>query len=450
MKDDGSHSYEGLCLDDDDELNALTLSTLLNSGVEEALSSLTPEQLMRLAQNVEKLKKQKTPATGKRGRSEHVSPRKRRAISDERDDSREGSRGRSSGGQFMNLPASAPQIEKRDEVEYLLFTYSTKGHVQEYCICIDIDNLSLDDIPDDFKSENCVYPRALVPREAYIGNRYDYETIVNEIAWKLTWMNASVLAGKRGLIQRAVDSYRNRVCESRSRRVLRQEKLTQGTLRRRAESYDGESHPRTPKTLSFAYSEKGGETVKIKVRIDVENVDTSLLDEAFKAANCIYPQAYEEKDAYPDSRWEYENACNDLGWKLAYLNAPKLSDNRPLLQRAVDAYNQRFDHDHSKHSPLHIDHFEGNNGEFTNMVARTLQQALSNEDAYHHPHSHHMLGDPSIGSPHEDDDDDYDGEHDLNRHSRSSTPRSGIEDGHAGEDEDHPQTVSTADLLLNH
>ena len=49
-----------LRLDDNEELNALTLTTLLNSGVEEALSNLSPAQLIQLEKNVQKLKKQKT------------------------------------------------------------------------------------------------------------------------------------------------------------------------------------------------------------------------------------------------------------------------------------------------------------------------------------------------------------------------------------------------------
>lgn len=411
MKDE--NNFEGLRLDDDDELNALTLSTLLNSGVEEALSSLTPEQLMRLAQNVEKLKKQKTPTTTRR-RSE-VSPRRRKSSVDS-DMGSDNPRPRSSGGQFMNLPASAPQVELRDGVEYLLFTYSTKGHVQEYCIRIDIDNISLDDIPDDFKSENCVYPRALVPREAYVGNRYDYETIVNDIAWKLTWVNPTILAGKRGLVQRAVDSYRNRTAESRSRRVLRQEKLSHGTLRRRADTYDdAESHHRGPKTLTFNFLNQGNST-KVKIRVDIDSVDLAQLDDSFKEANSIYPRAFEERDAYHDSRWEYENSCNELAWKLAWLNAQKLSGHRVLLQRAVDAYNARYDQDKMRAYEPHMSYDMNHSmhgGEFTDMVAQTLHQALANdEDAYN---AHLLQG------------------HQLN-----------------DEEEEHPQTVSTADLLLNH
>src|SRR5205807_6871321 len=97
VKDDKNDSgFEGLRLDEDEELNAFTLSALLNSGVEEALSSLTPEQLMRLAQNVEKLKKQKTPVR----RKADSSPRKGRPPTEE--GILDIHKPRSSGGQFMN------------------------------------------------------------------------------------------------------------------------------------------------------------------------------------------------------------------------------------------------------------------------------------------------------------------------------------------------------------
>ena len=44
----------------------------------------------------------------------------------------------------------------------------------------------------------------------YKGNRWDYETSVNEIGWRLTHLN-SVLIQKRGLLQRAVDRFAYRV-----------------------------------------------------------------------------------------------------------------------------------------------------------------------------------------------------------------------------------------------
>lgn len=78
-----------------------------------------------------------------------------------------------------------------------------------------------------------IYPRANVDKSEYDGNRWDYETTCNQLGWKLCWLNKDQLFGRRGLIQRTVDSYRNRHAEMRSRRVTRQEKVANGTLRKR-------------------------------------------------------------------------------------------------------------------------------------------------------------------------------------------------------------------------
>jgi hypothetical protein len=414
-----------LRLEDDEELNALTLTTLLNSGVEEALSNLSPAQLIQLEKNVQKLKKQKSTTPAQPRRKTDTIPKRRKST----DESDEAYALHSSGGQYMNLPASAPHIEVRDGIEYLLFTYSTKGHRQEFCINIEIDDLTLEEIPEDFKHENCVYPSALLPREAYLGNRYDYEISVNDLAWKLTWLNAPILSGKRGLIQRAVDSYRNRIPETRSRRVLRQEKLHSGTLRRRtADSLpESGSDSRNPRTITLTFNSKG-ETNRMKIRVDIENADINEMDDDFRRNNCIYPMAMVGRDAYPGNRFEYEAASNELAWKLAWLNAQKLTGKKNFLQRAVEAYRAKFETD--KHKTFegfddlqHMDIdselaqvlMDKSGEDFSEMVAHTLQQALS----------HHDLS--ASGAAQQLGLDEHLEVHDLH--------------------DDHPQTVSTAELM---
>lgn len=449
-------------LDENEELNALVLTNLLNSGVEEALAKLSPAELIQLEKNVQKLKRAKNPATDARpakasGSGGSTSKKRKYEGEPGEEDLYDLARAaRPSGGQYMNLPASAPQVEFRDETEWLHFTYSTKGHVQEYCIRVDVDDLTLEEIPEDFKNENCVYPRALVPREMYTGNRWDYETNVNDVAWKLTWRNPSILCGKRGLIQRAVDSYRNRTSENRSRRVMRQEKMTtQGvTPRRRAP----EEIPSGPKTLTIPYTDKDGASQKIKIRVDVEVVDLNEIDLEFRRNNCVYPQAMADRSAYiaNDGRWEYENACNELAWKLAWLNASKIAGRRNLLQKAVDAYQTRIEaserarrsirrsmqlqqHQQPDYATmaamgaLGIDpsaHFDeayyGKSEEFSQMVASTLQQALAEQGGAGIMMTHHLGGHHHHHMDEHEDDDDED------------------------EEEDRPQVVSTAELLGPH
>lgn len=105
-------------------------------------------------------------------------------------------------------PLTIPtQIELIDGVEWLTFVYTAKGASTNYRIRIDTSSVKIDELDPTFKAENCVYPKANINRELYKGNRWDYETSVNEVGWKLSYLNQDLLIGKRGLLQRAVDRY---------------------------------------------------------------------------------------------------------------------------------------------------------------------------------------------------------------------------------------------------
>lgn len=123
---------------------------------------------------------------------------------------------------LVTLPVSVDDI---DGIPYMKFTYTEKGQSVVHEIRVDIENA----LPtDDFKALNCVYPKANCAERDYQGNRFSYESTVNEIGWKLSFLNPNLI-GKRGLLQRAVDryknsfyiSYRNQFPSSTSRRVAR-------------------------------------------------------------------------------------------------------------------------------------------------------------------------------------------------------------------------------------
>ncbi|CAO3593337.1 unnamed protein product [Absidia cylindrospora] len=139
----------------------------------------------------------------------------------------------SSVASVVSLTAHEPIAHLVNGVEHITFLYSHDRLIKEYTVRTDVNNLPMEDVPMDFRLQNAIYPRANVEKEDYDGNRWNYETSCNELGWKLCWLNRDQLFGKRGLIQRAVDSYRNRHAELRSRRVTRQEKLANGTLRKR-------------------------------------------------------------------------------------------------------------------------------------------------------------------------------------------------------------------------
>lgn len=126
------------------------------------------------------------------------------------------------------IPATTPLVVRQDSngVQWIAFEYSRDRVKMEYTIRCDVESVNVDSLSQDFKTENCVYPRACCNKDQYRGNRLVYETECNTVGWALAELNPS-LRGKRGLIQRAVDSWRNSNQDPRlrSRRVRRQAKV---------------------------------------------------------------------------------------------------------------------------------------------------------------------------------------------------------------------------------
>ncbi|KAJ5238855.1 hypothetical protein N7468_003474 [Penicillium chermesinum] len=126
------------------------------------------------------------------------------------------------------IPATTPLVVRQDGngVQWIAFEYSRDRVKMEYTIRCDVESVNVDTLSQDFKTANCVYPRACCSKDQYKGNRLVYETECNAVGWALAELNPA-LRGKRGLIQRAVDSWRNsnQDVRLRSRRVRRQAKV---------------------------------------------------------------------------------------------------------------------------------------------------------------------------------------------------------------------------------
>jgi hypothetical protein len=126
------------------------------------------------------------------------------------------------------IPATTPLVVRQDNngVQWIAFEYSRDRVKMEYTIRCDVESVNVDELPQEFKTENCVYPRACCAKDQYRGNRLQYETECNTVGWALAQLNPP-LRGKRGLIQRAVDSWRNSNQDPRlrSRRVRRMAKM---------------------------------------------------------------------------------------------------------------------------------------------------------------------------------------------------------------------------------
>ncbi|KAK2930039.1 hypothetical protein FoTM2_010379 [Fusarium oxysporum f. sp. vasinfectum] len=128
------------------------------------------------------------------------------------------------------IPATTPLVVRQDGngVQWIAFEYSRDRVKMEYTIRCDVESVNIDELSPEFKQENCVYPPACCPKDQYRGNRLMYETDCNRVGWALAELNIP-LRGKRGLIQRAVDSWRNSNQDPRlrSRRVRRMAKMNQ-------------------------------------------------------------------------------------------------------------------------------------------------------------------------------------------------------------------------------
>jgi hypothetical protein len=127
------------------------------------------------------------------------------------------------------IPATTPLVVRQDGngVQWIAFEYSRDRVKMEYTIRCDVESVNVDTLSPDFKTENCVYPRACCSKDQYRGNRLVYESECNTVGWALAELNPC-LRGKRGLIQRAVDSWRNSNQDPRlrSRRVRRMAKIS--------------------------------------------------------------------------------------------------------------------------------------------------------------------------------------------------------------------------------
>ncbi|ODA83346.1 hypothetical protein RJ55_01859 [Drechmeria coniospora] len=127
------------------------------------------------------------------------------------------------------IPATTPLVVRQDGngVQWIAFEYSRDRVKMEYTIRCDVESVNTEELSPEFKQENCVYPRACCPKDQYRGNRLMYETDCNRVGWALAQLNPP-LRGKRGLIQRAVDSWRNSNQDPRlrSRRVRRMAKIS--------------------------------------------------------------------------------------------------------------------------------------------------------------------------------------------------------------------------------
>ncbi|KAI9304363.1 hypothetical protein BJ944DRAFT_86918 [Cunninghamella echinulata] len=349
--------------------SSVSISDLINapSKVEPIFDQLSIDQLFSIEQTLKKIKKRKAKQMSHDNNNGLQQPKKKKPCVNPTSITQSG----------------PPVIEVRDGIEWVSFVYSHNRVLKRYTIRTDIDNICLDNIDVQFQLDNCVYPRANVPKEEYRGNRWNYETQCNMLGWKLAWINQE-LTGKRGLIQRAVDFYRNRTPTMRSRRVARQAKLLDGSLKKRKSTINLQDLttnkydviPNIPKTMTMEDDQH--ERLRVKITLDQVNVDD--IDMEFRISNCVYPRAMKYQQQCLTDIQEQEIVCNELGWKLAWLN-PQLTSKMNLLQRALDLYRIKFMPSFAprKRSPRTPPNFSTDNKALSSTINNLLLQQKQQE-----------------------------------------------------------------------
>jgi hypothetical protein len=131
------------------------------------------------------------------------------------------------------IPATRPErtVDPKTGDEILSFSYSWETVVTIFVVKYPFQGVDTQTLPEDFLRTNCVYPRAMAPPHEYSGKRGKYERDCNIIGWTLAWFNPKI-RGHRGIIQRAVDSWRNTRPDKtmRSRKARREGKESKGVF----------------------------------------------------------------------------------------------------------------------------------------------------------------------------------------------------------------------------
>lgn len=256
---------------------------------------------------------------------------------------------------IVNLPASQPYIKLMDGEERLCFKYNTKVsesamnampkaelEENEFSVRFDLESVDITKLNEKFKADNCVYPRANIPYEMYMGNRWNYETECNRLAWQFVSLNPVLLYGKKGLIQRAVDSYRNINKTSKGQKFFKEDTFYG----------DIEKRKHISPALSCVYIQwtLRGVVKKCKVQTGIERIDYEAVPDDFKAKYSVLNDHF-DAHSFGLERWESKNSDNELATKIAYLNventtflnAIKAIGVYSVIKKAVEAYKNKKD-----------------------------------------------------------------------------------------------------------
>ncbi|KAJ2686599.1 hypothetical protein GGH99_003449, partial [Coemansia sp. RSA 1285] len=91
-----------------------------------------------------------------------------------------------------------------------------------------------------------------------------------------------------------------------------------------------------------------GKFSRIRINVDLGSMgdDSTKVGARFKRDHAVFPRALDTPrtryGAQLQGRWEFEQTCNELAWRLVWLNRTRLHGRKLLVQRCIDAYRGRF------------------------------------------------------------------------------------------------------------
>ncbi|KAI8326864.1 hypothetical protein BD560DRAFT_419077 [Blakeslea trispora] len=224
-----------------------------------------------------------------------------------------------------SVTSNEPIAEIKDGVEWVSFVYSHNRTLKRYSIRTDIQTVALGIVDDQFKADNCVYPRANLPKETYKGNRWAYETECNDWAGSCLRTKAKHHRIPTRLVRLQLSS--------QARLHNLSQHLWKLLLSKPAHQ---------PKTVAI---DDPTNNTRYRIKIGIESISLEEIKEDFRKQNCAFPRAVQstpEQYTGGRTRWLEDSMINELGWKLAYLNPRVLSGKKNLLQRALDVFRTKF------------------------------------------------------------------------------------------------------------
>ena len=232
-------------------------------------------------------------------------------------------------------------------VTWILVHYSLRGIETTFSLRMDIESVDVSKIDAELKQEHAIYRRALERGRG--DKRWLYEKECNEVGFALISLNPQLRGLGRGLLQRAVDSFRNLDHNLASRRVRKYSEPEANVN----EEFDPVNDIEVSKLVTVANNATSSTEksplvwmllydpmCKRQRRINLQfgRLDVGRIPDAFKREYAVFPRVLDSpRQLYPNREQWY----NEIGYLIACLNVKVFTGRKDqFLRFAVYCYKQ--------------------------------------------------------------------------------------------------------------